>query len=101
MKDEKPRGTLKLLGPKVEVSLRPASITSREPMRSNAKLEPLAKKVAENVSLMKKFHATVGAADEARMRSVIDEIREYATSIDPTLTYAEGAKLALLLRDYR
>jgi hypothetical protein len=35
------------------------------------------------------------------MRSVIDEIREYATSIDPTLTYAEGAKLALLLRDYR
>jgi hypothetical protein len=70
-------------------------------MRSNAKLEPLAKKVAENVSLMKKFRATVGADDEARMRSVIDEIREYATSIDPTLTYAEGAKLALLLRDYR
>ncbi len=92
---------MKLFSPKAEASPLPASITAREPMRSNAELEPLAKQVAENVSLMKKFHATVGADDEARMRSVIDEIRKYAAGIDPTLTYAEGAKLALLLRDYR
>ena len=62
---------MKLFSPRAEASPLPASITAREPMRSNAELEPLAKQVAENVSLMKKFYATVGADDDARMRSVI------------------------------
>ena len=44
-------------------------------MRSMSELEPLANEVAANAPLMKKFRATIGCADEARMRDMIDEVR--------------------------
>lgn len=96
MKDQKKRGVLRLFSTKAQASRNPAPLAAREPMRSDAELEPLASKVAANVHLMRKFRATVGCDDEARMRVVIDEVRQYAASIDPKLTYAEGAKLSLL-----
>jgi hypothetical protein len=101
MSEEKPRGVLKLVSEKAGPSRDPAPIVAHETMRTSAELDPLVKQVAANGSLMRKFRETVGCDDEARVRAVIDEIRSYAASIDPKLTYAEGAKLALLLADYR
>ena len=49
---------------------------------------------------MNKYHATIGCEDDARMRDMIDQVRNYARGIDPTLTYAEGASLALLLSNF-
>ena len=101
MRDEKPRGVLKLASDKPAPSHDPAPIVAYEAMRSSAELEPLVRPVAASASLMKRFRETVGCNDEARVRAVIDEVRSYAISIDPNLTYDEGAKLALLLADYR
>lgn len=101
MTDEKPRGVLKLVSEKPGLSHDPAPIVAHETMRSSAELDPLVRQVAANASLMERFRETVGRNDEARVRAVIDEVRSYAISIDPNLTYAEGAKLALLLTDYR
>ncbi|MET4803388.1 hypothetical protein [Bradyrhizobium sp. LB11.1] len=97
MSDEKPRGVLRIPGSKPDVLRDPPPAIAREPMRSNSELEPLAKQVAANAPLMNKFRATIGCEDEARMRDMIDEVRNYARSIDSALTYAEGARLALLL----
>jgi hypothetical protein len=79
----------------------PAPIVAHETMRSSAELDLPVKQVAANASLLRRFRETVGCDDEARVRAVIDEIRSYAASIDPKLTYAEGARLGLLLADYR
>ena len=90
-------GVLKIPNLKPDVLRDPPPAIAREPMRGNLELQPLAKQVAANATLMNKFRATIGCEDEARMRDMIDEVRNYARSIDPTLTYAEGASLALLL----
>ena len=97
MNDEKPTGVLRIPSSKADVSHDPPPVIARKPMRSNSQLEPLAKQVAANALLMNKFRATLGCDDEARMRDMIDEVRNYARSIDPALTYPEGARLALLL----
>ena len=97
MNDEKPRGVLRISGSKPDVSHDPPPAIARKPIRSNSELKPLAKQVAANAPLVNKFCATIGCEDEARMRDMIGEVRNYARSIDPALTYAEGATLALLL----
>ncbi|MHC2531853.1 hypothetical protein [Bradyrhizobium diazoefficiens] len=97
MNDDKPKGVLRIVGSKPDVSHDPPPPIARKPMRSNSELEPLAKQVAANVPLLNKFRATIGCEDQARMRDMIDEVRNYARSIDPALTHAEGATIALLL----
>jgi len=37
-----------------------------------------------------------GSDNEALRREVIDEIRNYARTLDPTITYVEGAALVLV-----
>ena len=76
-------------------------IFERETMRSAVELEPLLRQVAENVCLMKKLHATVGCGDKARVHAMIDEVRNYARSIDPKLTHAEGTTVFLFLTAHR
>jgi hypothetical protein len=49
--------------------------------------------------LIRSFQENVGKDDEDRARNFIDEVRNYARSIDPALTYAEDAALALLLTE--
>jgi hypothetical protein len=98
MNDEKPtKGILKIPGLKPDVSRDPPPAIVRKPMRSNSELEPLAQQVAANASLMNKFRATIGCDDEPRTRAMVDEVRNYARSIDPALTHAEGTTLAVLL----
>jgi hypothetical protein len=97
MNDEKPKGILRIPGPKPDISHTPPPAITRKAMRSMSELGPLADQVAANAPLMNKFRATIGCEDEPRMHDMIDEIRNYARSIDPTLTHAEGTTLAVLL----
>ena len=48
---------------------------------------------------MKRFFEVRGSGNEDVMREVIDEIRNYARTLDPTISYVEGAALALMLEE--
>ena len=65
--------------------------------RNSEQLEPLARRVLENTALMKRFSDANGSDNENLAREVIDEIRNYAQTLDPTITYVEGARLCLVL----
>jgi hypothetical protein len=98
-KREEPKGVLRILGSGPETSRDTPLLLSREPMRSADELRPLAKQIAANADLIRSFQENVGKDDEDRARNFIDEVRNYARSIDPALTYAEDAALALLLTE--
>jgi hypothetical protein len=98
-KREEPKGVLKILGSGPEISRDTPLLLPREPMRSADELRPLAKQIAANAGLIRSFQKNVGKDDEDRARNFINEVRNYAHSIDPALTYAEGAHLALLLTE--
>ena len=100
MNDKKTTGVLKIPDLTHDVQRDPPPAIAREKMRGHLELQLLAKQVAANASLMNKYHATIGCEDDARMRDMIDQVRNYARGIDPTLTYAEGASLALLLSNF-
>jgi hypothetical protein len=68
-------------------------------MRTLDELRPLARQVASNVELMQRFAKVVGSGNESRGREMVDEVRHAAQSLDPTITYAEGAEIALLLME--
>src|ERR1700761_5412921 len=97
MSDDKPKGILRIPAFNSHVVRDPPPVINRQPMRGHDELEPLARQVAANGPLMKKFRATVGCDDLAQMSDVIDEVSNYARIIDPALTFAEGARLALIL----
>jgi hypothetical protein len=67
--------------------------------RTSEQLKPLAKRVAENDAILQRFYQARGSEDENLGRQVIDEIRDYAQSLDPTISYVEGARLVLLLEE--
>jgi hypothetical protein len=67
--------------------------------RTSEQLKPLAKRVAENAAIMQRFYQARGSDDEALGREAIDEIRNYARTLDPTITYVEGAWLVLVLEE--
>jgi hypothetical protein len=94
-----PRRVLRIFSSK-PTSRDPSPLPSQQPMRSLDELKPLAKQIAANADLMKRFRETKGGGDEDRAREMVDEVRNYARSIEPAITYAEGASLALLLMEY-
>ncbi len=66
-------------------------------MRTLEELTPLANQVASNFELMKEFREVMGSGDEDRGREMVDEVRNFARTLDPTLTYAEGARITVVL----
>ena len=66
-------------------------------MRTLEELTPLATQIASNLELMKKFREVMGSGDEDRARVMVDEVRHFAQTLDPTVTYAEGARITLVL----
>jgi hypothetical protein len=99
---ERPKGVLRIFSsPPAVPHSPPPKITDLHRLRSKAELELLAKQVAANVPLMGNFRATVGSGDRARVSALIDEIRNYARSIDPELRDADGTTIAFMLLDYR
>jgi hypothetical protein len=97
--EKPPRGTIIIPGPyKPETSHEPPPIQG-EPMRTLDELRQLARQVASNVELMQKFQKVMGSGDESRGRDMVDEVRHFAQTLDPTITYVEGAKITLLLME--
>ena len=97
--EKKPKGILRLFSPEPKSSREMRPLPAQEPMRSSDHLRQLAKQIAENADLIRSFQENVGKDDKDRAGNFIDEVRNYALSIDPALTYAEGARLALLLTE--
>ena len=96
--EKKPMGRLILVsGSKPGPQNPPPTLPPRMPMRTQEELTPVAQRVLENVALMQRFRSAVGSDDEPRVRAVIDEVRNYAQTLDPTITYAEGARIAFVL----
>jgi hypothetical protein len=46
---------------------------------------------------MQRFRSVVGSNDERLTGRVMHEVREYAQSLDPSVTLSEGTRLALAL----
>ena len=67
--------------------------------RLGEELRPLAKLVSENPTIMKRFYQARGSDNEDLGRAVVDEIINYARSVDPAISYVEGATLVLLLEE--
>ena len=69
----------------------------REPMRSLEQLTPLARKVALNQELMQRFRDVMESEDEDRARAMVDEVRNFARTYDPAISYPEGATITVIL----
>lgn len=95
--DQKPTGILKLVSPSPSVTHGSFPPTRDQPMRNRDELMPLARQIAENADFMKRFRGVIGSGNKDRARDMLDELIEYARTIDPKLTLAEGTMLALML----
>ena len=65
--------------------------------RSEQELEPIAGQVAENAPLMERLRAAIGSQNQALGTAVMDEVRNYAKGLDPTINYSEGTKIVTIL----
>jgi hypothetical protein len=74
-----------------------AALPPSKPMRTQEELAPLAEKVAGNAELVKRFRAVIGSDDKVRVSAMIDEVRQFAQTLDPTVSHPEGTRIALLL----
>jgi hypothetical protein len=68
-------------------------------MRSLEELTPIARKVALNRELMQRFRDVMGSENQDRARAMVDEVRNFARTLDPTITYSEGAKITIILME--
>ncbi|MGA2291654.1 hypothetical protein [Bradyrhizobium sp.] len=50
-----------------------------------------------NLELMRRFRDVMGSDDEDRARAMVDEVRNFARTFDPTITYPEGATISVIL----
>jgi hypothetical protein len=73
------------------------ALGKRMRLRSLEQLEPLARSIARNQELMKRFQDVMGCDDEDRARAMVDDVRNIAHSIDSELSYAEGASISIIL----
>ena len=73
--------------------------TPQKPDRTSEQLRPLAKRVAENAAIMRRFYQARGSDNEALAREVLNEIRNYSRTLDPTISHVEGARLVLILEE--
>src|ERR1700754_123383 len=96
--EEKTRIILVTPTKKVDVPTQPSPLRSKSaPLRSEEELKALARRIAENSEWMPRFRSAVGSNDERLTGRVMHEVREYAQSLDPGVTFSEGTRLALAL----
>jgi hypothetical protein len=65
--------------------------------RSQAELEPLARRISENGELMSRLRAAAGSENENLAREIAHDITKYAQSLDPTIGTPEGTRIVLIL----
>ncbi|HET7021479.1 MAG TPA: hypothetical protein VFI58_12260 [Xanthobacteraceae bacterium] len=69
----------------------------RKRSRTQEELETIARRVAENTTLMQQFRAAIGSENRDLARQVSEAITRYAQELDPTITYDEGTNIVLTL----
>jgi hypothetical protein len=74
-----------------------AQPTTRTAVRTDEELRPLAQRIVENPELILQFRAAIGSNDEDQTAKAMHKVREYAQSLDPSVTFREGTRLVLLL----
>jgi len=77
----------------------PTPLPPYQPMRTPEEHAPAVEKVTCSAEIMKRLAEVIGSDDEERGRAAIDEVRNFAQTLDPTISYAEGARIALLLAE--
>lgn len=75
----------------------PAASKPQKLDRTLEQLRPLAERVAKNEAIMLRFYQARGSDNEELARKTVDEIRNYAQTLDPTVSYTEGAAIVLAL----
>jgi len=95
--DKSPRGVLKINSPAQPKATREPPPITPAPMRSREELDPVARQISLDSHLMERFRGVMGCGDEERARAMVDEVRLIAQSIDPSISYAEGARVTICL----
>ena len=96
--DNRPqRGTLKITFAETPKGMRELPPIEGEPFRPLKELEPVARQILLDRSLVQRFRDVVGSENDDRCREMVDEVRRIAQSIDPSISYSEGAIVTLCL----
>jgi hypothetical protein len=95
--DKPSKGIIRIPSPRDPKTSDEPPRLQRVPMRSLEELTPVARKVALNLGLMRRFRDVMGSDDEDRARAMVDEVRNFARTFDPTITYPEGATVSVIL----
>jgi len=66
-------------------------------MRSVEELDPVARRISSDRNLMQRFREVIVCENSDRAREMVDEIRHIAQTIDPSISYAEGASASIRL----
>lgn len=93
--DKSERGILKINS--LANQTRCLSLHREVPMRSGEELDPVARQISLDRHLMQRFREVMGCGDEERARAMVDEVRLIAQTIDPSVSYAEGARVTVYL----
>jgi len=98
--EERPMGIIRIpSSDKPKISQEPSSRPPPKTIRAPVELVPLARQIAANVELMGRFREAMGSGNEDLARKVVDEVRQHAQTLDPSLTYADGATVNILLME--
>ena len=93
--EDRPRIILVTPTKKVDAPTQPSPLRPKSaPLRSEEELRELPLRIAENSELMQRFRSALGSNDERLTGRVMHEVREYAQSLDPSVTFSEGTRLA-------
>jgi hypothetical protein len=96
--DDRPqKGTLKITSAETPKAMRELPPIERMPFRSLEELEPVARQILLDRSLMQRFRDVMGSQNDDRCREMVDEVRRIAQTIDTSISYAEGASVTLCL----
>jgi hypothetical protein len=95
--DRPPMGKLRIMSVPAPNGVPEPPPFEKQRFRSLDELEPVARQISRDPSLMERFRGVMGSDNEDRAREMVEEVRRIAQTIDPSISYAEGASVTLAL----
>jgi hypothetical protein len=90
-------GTLKISSLDQPKAVREPPPLERVSFRSLDELNPVARQISLDHSLMQRFREVMGCENSDRAHQMVDEVRHITQTIDPTISYVEGASVTVCL----